>query len=63
MKEINPGFNFVVFLTIVLTSGAFLLPIAQAQQSSADDTNNVPEGPWLENGEFIFPEYSDEVLE
>ena len=59
MKEINPSFNLMVFLAIALIVSASLLPIAQAQQSSADDTHNVPEGPWLENGEFIFPEYSN----
>lgn len=59
MKEINPSFNSMVFLTIALTFSAFLLPIAQAQQSSADKTNDISEGPWLEDGEFVFPEYSN----
>jgi len=59
MKEINPSFNLVVFLTVALTFSAFLLPIVQAQQSSANKTDNLPEDPWLEDGEFIFPEYSN----
>lgn len=62
MKEINPSFNLVVFLTVALTFSAFLLPNAQAQQSSANETNSKPEGPWLEDGEYIFPEYSNEAL-
>lgn len=63
MKEINPSFNLMVFLAVALTFSAFfLLPIAQAQQSSANNTNSEPEGPWLENGEFVFPEYSNGVL-
>ena len=59
MKGINPSFNSMVFLTIALTFNAFLLPIAQAQQSSAHKTNDISEGPWLEDGEFVFPEYSN----
>lgn len=62
MKGINPSFNLVVFLIIFLTFSAFPLPIAEAQQSSANKTDNIPEGPWLGDGEFIFPEYSNGVL-
>lgn len=58
MKEINLSFNLMMFLAITLTSSAFLLPIVQAEQLSADNINNAPEGPWLENGEYVFPEYS-----
>ena len=62
MKGINPSFNLIVFLTIALTFSAFLLPIAQAQQPSANKTDNGQECPWLEDGEFVFPEYSNGVL-
>ena len=58
MKVINPGFNLMVFLTVVLTFSASLLPILQAQQSSANNTN-IPEEPLLDGAEFIFPEYSN----
>lgn len=57
MKVINPSFNLVVFLAVALIFSASVLPIAQAQESSTNETNNMPEGPWLEDGEFIFPEY------
>ncbi len=62
MKGINPSFNLIVFLTIALIFNAFLLPIAEAQQPSANKTDNGQECPWLEDGEFVFPEYSNGVL-
>ena len=62
MKGINPSFNLIVFLTVALIFNAFLLPIAEAQQPSANKTDNGQECPWLEDGEFVFPEYSNGVL-
>ena len=59
MQEINPRFNLMVFLTIALTFSALLSPIAQTQQPPADNTDRGSEGPWLEDGEFVFPEYSN----
>ena len=59
MKMINPSFNLVAFLAVILIFSVSVLPIAHAQQSSTNETHNLPEGPWLEDGEFIFPEYSN----
>ncbi len=59
MKGINPGFNLVAFLAVVLIFSVSVLSIAQAQQSSTNETHDLPEGTWLKDGEFIFPEYSN----
>ncbi len=58
MKKISLSFNVVMFLTIALTLSTSILPLAQAQQSSANNTN-IPEEPLLDGAEFIFPEYSN----
>jgi len=59
MQKINLNLRFWIRLMIVLAFSGSLLPLVKAETSASD---NQSEGPQLEAGEFVFPEYTDKGM-